>query len=225
MNLHYCIMQVDDRCSSNVENTKRVMDSVGATFIDRNYFSWMERDPQRFLAKRGVRTDNWLECSHRGLPPLVGELGHLSSIVDLLDDLSNRDVEQALVFEDDCIITEEFTEIVGKATSYEFDIFHFSYFKEQWQMDGRAEHVIDDFAVQAHFKKGLMYAALYSKSGINRILRALERIGAIGAIDLSIDEYCRMGLLDNLCVNPENVDSLLTVESLSTIDPENYRHT
>ena len=224
MTLHYCIMKVNDRCSDNVARTRSIMDSKGGVFIERRYFSYLERDPYQFLASKGVKIGNWTQHSHNGGQPIVGELGHLSATVDMLLELKSKNISHVVVFEDDCIIHEDFFDVALRAQKYDFDIFHFSYPQHQWSEWGAEAMIIDDFCVRADFKRGLLYASMYSSAGIHKILTILNRIGAVGATDLSFDEWGRQRFLDALCVNPENIPSLSTLNVESLIDPNNIRH-
>lgn len=226
MTVYYCVMQVDDRCQENVKNTRQLMDSANFTFIDREYFSWRKRDPRKYLSQQGVSISKWQEFSHLGLPPLEGELGYLSSFIDILNDLKVREVERAVVIEDDCIIDESFVDNAKKAIDdYDFDIFYLSYGLNQWEVENNEEYIIDDFAVRANFKTGCSTAYVISKQGIRKILKTLKRMGAVGATDLTLDEYGRRGFFNALCVNPSTVDPAgLVADARSVVDPDNIRH-
>lgn len=225
MTIHYCVMQISDRCQENVDNTKRVLDDSGAQFVEHRYFSYHTEDPYKFLSQRGIGLSRWKDFSHRSLPPMIGELGYLCSLIGLFESLLRKGVEEALVFDDDAVVDRAFVEIVNKARTYDYDVFNFSYpGLLQWEEHGSKEMEIDDFAVVADFKRGFSQASLYTKQGMQKFLKALRRYGPVGATDLTIDQFGRERLLRCLCVHPESFHSVRLKEAGSEIDPLNLRH-
>jgi GR25 family glycosyltransferase involved in LPS biosynthesis len=200
-NLKFSIVSIDDRASENKDNTRDIMSNfqeINIECIDGN-----KVDSKKILDSMGITLNNWSWHSS----PRGGELGLWLSNINLFNKIINQDFNSVLLFEDDAIISNKLPEVLSnilKEVPEDFDFLSMVFpisSKEDYKSDADLGLKLLCSAKYNHFGT---YAILWSKSGAQKMLDILSKVGITCPIDIFMYDYLsKKGLINGYSLKPD----------------------
>ena len=225
--MKYTIMHVNNRAEDNIKANKDILKNFEYVdtieFIDGN-----TTDAKNILHVKGVKTSTWSPYDGRTSMPLPGEYGVLVSFLNLLEYVINDDTDSILLVEDDVVLSDNFVDFFLLCLNdlpKNYDFLSLAYPKEQNHISESTE-MGSSYIHKADNQYAGNMVTLFSKSGAEKILKIVKRVGMEYNSDCLIYRYSRTGALNGFSIKP--IDKKIVshpniIESV--IDPKNLRNT
>ncbi len=224
--MKYTIIHVNDRAKLQIDNNRKLLRDFeyveAIDFINGNII-----DAKRILSNKSIKTDVWNPYDGRLSPPLPGEYGIWASLINVWEYIVKNNVETMLVLEDDIELDKDCKKNILKCVKElpeQWDFLSLFYFEDQNMITEDSDlglKLIHKSINQLSGGTGM----IYSKSGVEKILKLVKRLGIQYTSDCFIFHQARQGFLNGYSLIPNSIKIIKhTFEKTgSVIDPENLR--
>lgn len=226
--MKYAIIHINDRSAENIKSIKDVL-SEWDYIDDISYFNGNTGNAADVLNHIGINLNAWLPYDGRTSQPLPGEYGIWLTTLNIFKYISDNDIDELLVFEDDITLHKDFIKNFNKCYSdlpKNYDFLSLYYFEQHNNTDKRT--LIDSKYIHKSLNQySACQAMLYSNKGAKKLLRAMKRKGMEYTNDCFIFKQSHIGVVDGYSILPNNLVFLEhdNKKIISIIDPENFRNT
>lgn len=226
--MKYAIIHINDRCMDNINHNREVL-SNWDYINDIQYFNGISGNAKDVLNHKKIKTDVWLPYDGRSTDPLPGEIGIWLTTLNIFQYISDNNIDELLVFEDDVLIDKDFIDNFNKCYSdlpKSYDFLSLYYFEGQNYTDERTL-IESDYIHKSLNQYSGGQAILYSNKGAKKLLRAMKRKGLEYTSDCFIFKQSHIDVVEGYSLLPTSKQMVYhdNKNIKSTIDPENIRNT